>query len=284
VEKKFSNLFVFDLDGTLVHPNAQGGRSVPVGLQKCLHRLAETSHIVLATGRRLKTTQIVLADLPQIPFLICHNGLLIVEPPGEILWRKTMAFDVAMHSCEMLRNCGLSPILVMDGQREAIDFIVERRDFEEDENLILMEEKVGKALRVVESFSFLKEDEVKHLLEVCALSPYAPLLEAQSYLKTTLAPSMQALVVKTVGYLGLSVLEIFDGSISKWSGVQDVKSRLGVDQIISFGDDENDIEMLRNADVGVAMAHAEKHVLAASHLRVDGHLGLQQYLEKEWLD
>lgn len=283
MEKKFSSLFVFDLDGTLVHTGSQGQREIPKNLQACLHELSRKAYVIVATGRRVRTAQLVLPSLPKLPFLICHNGLLVLGGESEVVHRRSISFEEAIQVSYRVRDCGLSPILVMDGQREGLDFVMERRDFEEDESLSVLKEKAKDSCHCVESFEFLTPTEREHILEVAALAPYAQLLEAQAFLKSQLPEVLRPMVVKTVGYTGLSVLEIFDAASSKWSGVELVRERLSVDHIVAIGDDENDIEMLKNADVGIAMAHAEAHVLAASTARVDGPEGLQLYLEKEWL-
>lgn len=55
---------------------------------------------------------------------------------------------------------------------------------------------------------------------------------------------------------GLWLLEIFAAGVSKAAGVTRLARSLGADRIVAFGDNLNDIPMLRVADVAVAVGNA----------------------------
>lgn len=67
----------------------------------------------------------------------------------------------------------------------------------------------------------------------------------------------------------VNVLEIFSPSATKWTGVQRVASELGIDdrETIAFGDDVNDVPMLLNAGLGVAMGNASAPAIAVAKTR-----------------
>jgi hydroxymethylpyrimidine pyrophosphatase-like HAD family hydrolase len=81
----------------------------------------------------------------------------------------------------------------------------------------------------------------------------------------------------------VEVVEAFDPAVSKWAGVSDIATRLGVpfDQTIAIGDDMNDLPMIRNAGTGVAMGNAAPAVKAAAAITINAntHDGLAEYLE-----
>jgi hypothetical protein len=62
----------------------------------------------------------------------------------------------------------------------------------------------------------------------------------------------------------IAVLEAFDRSVSKWTGVLTLCEAWGIDprDTIAFGDDVNDIALLRAAGRGIAVANAHADVLA----------------------
>ncbi|HEX4793052.1 MAG TPA: HAD hydrolase family protein, partial [Humisphaera sp.] len=64
----------------------------------------------------------------------------------------------------------------------------------------------------------------------------------------------------------VEVLEIFDPAVNKWEGILHVARRHGVEpeQIVAIGDDVNDIPMIRNAGLGVAMGNARPEVQAVA--------------------
>ena len=72
---------------------------------------------------------------------------------------------------------------------------------------------------------------------------------------------------------GVEVMEVFDPAVNKWEGVMHIARRHQIkpEQIIAIGDDVNDIPMIRNAGLGVAMGNAKKpEVMLAVTKRVIG--------------
>ena len=62
------------------------------------------------------------------------------------------------------------------------------------------------------------------------------------------------------------ILEVLPASVSKWTALQQLAAREGImpADIIAVGDDENDIDMLRHAGLGIAMGNATETVKAAA--------------------
>ena len=71
-------------------------------------------------------------------------------------------------------------------------------------------------------------------------------------------------VVQTAAFY----LEVIPRVINKGQGIRDICRTLGISpkEVISFGDAENDIPMLREAGMGVAMGNAAEAVKAAANL------------------
>ena len=83
---------------------------------------------------------------------------------------------------------------------------------------------------------------------------------------------------------GVDVLEVFDPAVNKWQGLLHVANAHGIDpaDIIAIGDDVNDLPMIRNAGLGVAMGNARLEVQQAA-MRVIGRNdedGLARFLEE----
>ncbi|MFD2043829.1 HAD family hydrolase [Ornithinibacillus salinisoli] len=78
--------------------------------------------------------------------------------------------------------------------------------------------------------------------------------------------------------------EIVARGVSKWSAIQILLRAYGINpnEVVTFGDGPNDIEMLRHAGVGVAMENASKEVKDAADY-VTGHHqndGLAEFIER----
>ena len=71
-------------------------------------------------------------------------------------------------------------------------------------------------------------------------------------------------VVQTAAFY----LEVIPRCINKGQGIEDICRVLNIsaDEVIAFGDAENDIPMLRKAGVGVAMGNAKDDVKAAADM------------------
>ena len=63
-------------------------------------------------------------------------------------------------------------------------------------------------------------------------------------------------------------LEVIPKVINKGQGIRDICKVLGIraEQVISFGDAENDIPMIREAGMGVAMGNAAEVVKQAADM------------------
>ncbi len=83
---------------------------------------------------------------------------------------------------------------------------------------------------------------------------------------------------------GVDVLEVFDPTVNKWQGLLTVAAALGVDpaDTIAVGDDVNDLPMLRQAGLGVAMGNARPDVKAAAKRTIGTNAddGLAAFLEE----
>jgi hydroxymethylpyrimidine pyrophosphatase-like HAD family hydrolase len=83
---------------------------------------------------------------------------------------------------------------------------------------------------------------------------------------------------------GVEVLEVFDPAVNKWKGVLHVAARHGIrpEQIVAIGDDVNDLPMIRQAGLGVAMGNSRSEVRAAARLVIKSNQedGLAEFLEE----
>ena len=88
---------------------------------------------------------------------------------------------------------------------------------------------------------------------------------------------------------GLHHLVIKAPDINKWKGIEKVLSVKGLkgDNVMAFGDWHNDLEMIRNAGLGVAMKNAEDEITSVAYARTDfdnDNDGVAEFLEKYFLN
>lgn len=66
----------------------------------------------------------------------------------------------------------------------------------------------------------------------------------------------------------VTVLEAFAAGVNKWTGIRRLCDAWGIDpqRTVAIGDEVNDVDMLRNAGLGVAMGNARPEVQSAARV------------------
>jgi hydroxymethylpyrimidine pyrophosphatase-like HAD family hydrolase len=110
------------------------------------------------------------------------------------------------------------------------------------------------------------------LFHVCAIGTRAEMLAFQEAARKQIDGRIQTFVQRSPRYLG-TMCELLRHDASKWTAVLHLARLWGVEpvEICAVGDDANDIPMIQNAGLGVAMGHAQPDVLAAADLITGGH-------------
>jgi len=82
----------------------------------------------------------------------------------------------------------------------------------------------------------------------------------------------------------LNFIEVFSPKAGKWNGINRLKERYGFDRVVAIGDNLNDLEMIRNADVGVSVKNAQKELLQVADIIIESNDndGVAKFLLAEW--
>ena len=79
-----------------------------------------------------------------------------------------------------------------------------------------------------------------------------------------------------------------NSEVSKWNTIKSLTEKLGIDtkNIIAFGDDYNDIDMIKNAGIGIAMGNAEENVKKVANFVTDTNMndGVAKYIKQKILE
>ena len=278
-ENKFSDLFVFDLDGTLVHRDVSGTRFIPDRLKSAVHELSKKAHLMVATGRRYRAALEDLIHLPAMPFVAVHNGLLVKDHLAHSIERKSMSHEDALFIWETIRNFGFHGFLIVDGFHEKRDYVFFQSSLDSCEQLKRVRKRTETVSHIIERREEFLELTETPPLEVALVGLESDLVRLQRNLRLRLPKQFKVVVVRNIGFEGLAALEVFRSDVSKWTAVESMKQKFGAERIIAVGDDENDIEMLEYSDLGVVMHHALPHVKKVSQKEVEGPEGLAEFLE-----
>lgn len=254
---KSIRLLAVDIDGTLV----TGGDVVSPATRAALHLAARRFAVVLATGRRYRTTRQVMAalDLP-LP-VVCLGGALTKSAAGRTLHATPFAARDVAGLLDLARRGGLALVLQRDAHSlGGADFVV---DASLPWNAATQHyvDLGGPAGRTDPDIGRTRHEDI--LVAGCfgERDPLAALEDDIAGLagafETVLVPSQ-----KTPGWY----LEVIPAGVSKWAALRRFAGGIGIgpEAICAVGDALNDLPMIRGAGFGVAMGNAEPVVKAAA--------------------
>jgi len=184
--------------------------------------------------------------------LMSYNGGRIVDAEtGKVLFETAMDISQTKQVLRMLETLPVTPILDDGVQFYVTDKNGYKVDYECRNNNMTCTE-VGNLA------DFLCFAPVKILMSAQPEQIHGIQQEIARWLPENLT------VVQTAAFY----LEIIPAVINKGQGIRDICGVLGIDteNVIAFGDAENDIPMLRTAGMGVAMGNAAEPVKAAADM------------------
>lgn len=232
-------LVAVDLDETIVRSD----RTISPYTIDLFHEWrAERGPVVIATGRPPRWTRNIPDELHEFPW-ICYNGAIAFEAGAEI-YRHDIELDTVRELLELFSK-------EAPGGRLGLEV----------NDILYMNQDLGRT----------DVEVVADLLSV-ADRPAAKILVAlEDYLRlsTTHAErfqKLQPLVSEKVAFVQIMALGASKGMalsklVHRW--------RLDMHNVVAFGDDVNDVEMVRDSGFGVAMSNAVPEVKAvADHITV----------------
>ena len=241
-------LIVLDLDGTALNSN----NVIPDNLQDILKRLKneETSRIVLASGRSISSMKIITGNLGlEVPAITLNGGAIIDPVSDEIYYEKNLSEEIFLKSLAILKELH-------------IDIVVFTA-------FGVYAEKASKITDILEEYSDNKIEWVSDLDKIG--SPvkilFIPEYESANAEVRKHTSSLEIDIIES----GFSFTEIVPKGVNKGTALEIVSEMLEIDHkdIIAFGDNENDIEMLQLAGTGVAMGNAPDHVKSTADMVTD---------------
>lgn len=255
-------LLALDLDGTLL----DSAGAVPSANIQAIGRAADAGLVtVLCTGRGLKESQSVIDQLNHNSPLVLANGALVIDPiQRRTLHRAALEPRVALSVIEHLEAGDDAILILLDPCEVQEDYLILRPGRMTD-NTRWWFDRVGATYRGVEH---IEEHDLHHALRVGIVGPASHMPGVQAGLVEQFGNGIFVQHFMAVDRDGprdepVHILEVFSDGVSKWSALQWLAQARGIEpgQIVAIGDQINDLEMIRNAGLGIAMANAVPPVL-----------------------
>jgi Cof subfamily protein (haloacid dehalogenase superfamily) len=203
--------------------------------------------VYIATGRSVSDAYRYYKEFNLKNDIICHNGGLVYNPnSGIIKYQKNI-----------------------DNVKSILELLIKYQSDYKINNVVLS--------KCNETYLFTEENEYLHSIIVNKELPFfytgQKLVEVNDVQRIIISISLeyrevlQNKIVKSYdniivcGWRGRDdIIDISVGSVNKWTAVKNIAEAndVTVQNIISFGDSFNDIELLKNSGIGVCMINGEK--------------------------
>lgn len=240
-------LIALDLDGTLLNQEKQLSPANQAALERCIQ---QGILVVPATGRPALGLPAVIRKMPGVRYGILTNGARVENlVSGEVISEARMDWQLA---CELLSFISQYPV--------AYDPYISGRGKMEARFLDHLDQYgLPPAMqKLVSSTRDAVEDELAYVRErkedVEKINIFTPDQKLRSWLWKELSRYPELIVTSSLDYN----LEINAASATKGRALKTLAEFLGIEasQTMAFGDGSNDLSMIQEAGIGVAMANA----------------------------
>ncbi|MEA1910271.1 MAG: Cof-type HAD-IIB family hydrolase [Spirochaetota bacterium] len=234
----------FDMDGTLLTDS----KEISSRTRTCFKALEERGvSLILSTGRSYEALEPYKKDLNLDHPVICYNGAQIFGQRGEVIRDHLVPDTHSKYLIDFARKEGVHLQIYRDGK---LYFEARTPEAEFYENHVSLKGEIVN----FDNFKPLKFTKLMYLGDHQYLAGLSSQLE--EHFKKDMA----------IMFSNPMFLEFIDGSVSKGHALIELAENLGIetDNIMAFGDGENDISMIQTAAIGVAMENAAPDVKAVS--------------------
>lgn len=268
-------LIATDMDGTLLDPKGQV--DLP-RLEKILDQLEERGiRFVIATGNEIHRVKQLLGHLTERVVLIVANGARIFEG-NQLLQAQTWDDDMVDRALEFFKGRECQNQFVVTSMNGG--FVKEGTVFTELDKFMTPEmiEKFYQRMHFVDEFDSKLFGGVLKMSMVVGEERSDSVLQEINDLFDGHVQAVSS---------GYGCIDILQAGIHKAWGLQELLKRWDIkaEEIMAFGDSENDVEMLQLAGIAYAMENADDKAkaVATDFAPSNSQAGVYQVLE-DWLE
>ena len=203
--------------------------------------------MIVATGRMFRSVRPYLEEAGITDLVVCYQGAAVIDPvTGTFVLHEPILLETAREAVILLTELGYAPNCYVDDRL----FVAEHTEYS----------------RMYSDFQHLPVEEVGDLAAWLTQPPTKLVAVADP----PDIPALRSAVAAEFGdriFLTTSLpylLELGNPAVSKGTGIAFVAQQLGIslERVVSFGDGENDIELIEEAGFGIAVEDANPLLLA----------------------
>ncbi len=257
-------LWISDIDGTLMNYDGSCTNEMISVIEKVKNKNVK---LVIATGRMFMGAEFAAKKFNLNTPIVCYQGA-VVRTKDEILWQSPIKDSIVFEIIEYLR-------------KNKIHTHIYNNDtlYVEDDNKRIMDEYCngrGTTYTRVESFNSLKLKDVPKILGVIEDN------NIMSKIKNELKEKYKNIL--TIVQSSNCYLEITDKGASKGNALNFLKKywNLNDDEVLASGDQDNDVDLLKNAGIKISVGNNSKELLkiAQYHCKSVNSNELVKYIEE----
>jgi len=241
-----SNLYVSDLDGTLLRSNETTSDFTNTVINSLVNKGMFFSY---ATARSLITAKKVTKGIDTPIPLIVYNGAFVIDNITEEILIANY-FDTSVHNVleDLFENNVYPIVYAYVNGKEKFSFVPQLCT--DGMNIFLNSRRGDVRTNIVDSPSDLKQGNIFYITCIDTPEKLMPLYEKYK--------DSYHCVYQTDIYTNEQWLEIMPSEASKSNAIRQLKSMLNADKLIVFGDGKNDIDMFQLADESYAVENAHE--------------------------
>ena len=244
-------LLAIDLDGTLLDSQ----HNVPPRNRDALHAAHECRlKIVLCTGRSFTETRPILDQIGlDLDATVTVGGALLNDvATGQTIDGMTIDLGVARQAAQWLLERGYSVLWLYDASQAGFDGYL----IDANRRHPVIQRWLEMTPCLMRETWALPDDNLPPL-RITVVDDVAVLDQVSADFQRAFRGRMTNNVIRVPNY-GFTVLEAFDVAVNKWYGIRKLCRRWQIDPLrtVAIGDDVNDLSMVRQAGLGVAVANA----------------------------
>ncbi len=265
-------LYISDLDGTLLNKQARlSERSA-----KIIGDLVKKGMLfTVATARSLSSLEILKELDIQLPCVQLNGVLMYDFSSRKYIGRTAIEPEDARAVLEILRRNDRMSFVYKSDEEFGIHVEFERLSNDvEREFFEARRDKDYKSFAQVPHISVSDDDSVIYFTMVDEYSKLRSICEEIKQI-----PGVRPTLYSD-NYSHLYFLEVFSSKATKARGMLEISRMLEADRTVAFGDNLNDIEMLKAADIGIAVGDAAEEVKKAADIIIGNSYddGVAEYL------
>ena len=260
IEKLHNTLYVSDLDGTLLNEKSVLSSTTEHILQQVL---AHGANFTIATARTPATVENLMRNVPiSLPKIVIAGAVLWHTDSASYSHARVFDESISNRLCDIFTRFGINPFVYRLNNNEIIASHAELLSPFERAFYEPRKKSKYKQMLLSDTMPFGSKEHQPILIYV--LGEYDTLEKAYNHI---LAENFDLfpLCYHDIFDHSKGNLEIYPKGTSKANSIETIAKELGTKRIVVFGDNLNDLPMMRSATHSVAVANAVDEIKDSAH-------------------